>query len=67
MAMPQAQNSVFARINKALHALYDNKMREPLPQRWVDFIRRLNELDQMRDEAKQRETEAPTETKMRKN
>src|SRR5437660_12505077 len=52
-AMPQAQNSMSARISKALHAQYDEKAREPLPQRWVELIRHLNELDQMRAEATQ--------------
>ena len=65
--MPQAQNSILVSIRKALHAQYDDAVREPLPQRWVDLIRYLNEKDQMRAEATQSETEAPAEHKMQKH
>ena len=65
--MPQARKSSLLDISKALHAQYDAKMREPLPERWVDLIRRLNELDRIRSEATQRQTEAPAEHKTRKN
>ena len=61
--MPQAQNSILARIRNALHAQYDEKAREPLPQRWVDLIRYLDEKDQMRSEATQQKTEAPADPK----
>jgi hypothetical protein len=45
--MPQARNLFTEHISKALHAQYDETVREPLPQRWVDLIRYLNERDQL--------------------
>ena len=30
-------------LRKALHAYFDGIMKEPLPERWVDLINRLNE------------------------
>ena len=64
--MPQAQNSLLERISKALQVQHDETAREPLPQRWVDLIRYLNEKDQMRSEVMQRKTRAPADPKMRK-
>ena len=52
--MPHAQNSILERIRNALHVQYDETVREPLPERWVDLIRYLNEKDQVRSEAMQR-------------
>jgi hypothetical protein len=48
--MRQPQNPILERIRKALHAQYDDTVNEPLPQRWVDLIRYLNEKDRMRSE-----------------
>jgi hypothetical protein len=31
------------RLGTALHAFFDNIVREPLPERWVDLIKRLSE------------------------
>jgi hypothetical protein len=45
--MPQAQNFFRKHISKTLHAHYDETVREPLPQRWVDLINYLNEREQM--------------------
>ena len=30
------------RITKALHRSYDELLHEPLPERWIDLIKRLN-------------------------
>jgi hypothetical protein len=45
--MPQAQNFFRKHISKPLRAHYDETVREPLPQRWVDLINYLNEREQM--------------------
>jgi hypothetical protein len=67
MAMPQAQKPILDRIRKALHVQYDETVREPLPERWVDLIRYLNEKDQMHSEAGQRRTDGPSGHKIQKN
>jgi anti-sigma factor NepR-like protein len=50
--MPQARSPIVERIKSALHAQYDAILNEPLPERWVDLIHRLNE-----QERRQRESE----------
>jgi hypothetical protein len=67
MAMPQARNSFWAHIGKALHVQHDDTLREPLPRRWVDLIRYLNEKDRALSQARQRGTERSTKRKIRKN
>jgi hypothetical protein len=32
----------FERITKELHRSYDELLHEPLPERWIDLIKRLN-------------------------
>jgi hypothetical protein len=32
----------FERITKALHRSYDELLHEPLPERWIDLLKRLN-------------------------
>jgi hypothetical protein len=41
--MRRAQHPVFECIGKTLSSRYDAIVQEPLPQRWVDLIRNLNE------------------------
>ena len=43
--MPQARSPIVERIKMALHAQYDAILNEPLPERWVDLIHRLNEQE----------------------
>jgi hypothetical protein len=49
--MEHASSTFLQLISRALRANYDAVAREPLPERWVDLIHRLNdrerrELDQ---------------------
>jgi len=45
--MPQARSPIVERIRSALHAQYDAILKEPLPERWVDLIDRLNEQERL--------------------
>ena len=48
--MPQARSQIVERLKSALHAQYDAILSEPLPERWVDLIHRLNEQERMQCE-----------------
>jgi hypothetical protein len=48
-----APNSFLGLISKALRANYDVITKEPLPERWVDLIRHLNERERMEAERDQ--------------
>jgi len=41
--MPQVGSPIVERLKTALRAQYDAIVIEPLPERWVDLIKRLNE------------------------
>ena len=43
--MPQARSQIVERLKSALQAQYDAILNEPLPERWVDLIHRLNEQE----------------------
>ena len=43
--MPQARSQIVERLRSALQAQYDAILNEPLPERWVDLIHRLNEQE----------------------
>jgi hypothetical protein len=43
--MPQARSQVVERLRSALQAQYDAILNEPLPERWIDLIHRLNEQE----------------------
>jgi len=43
--MPQARSQIVERLRSALRAQYDAILNEPLPERWVDLIHRLNEQE----------------------
>ena len=43
------------RITKALHRSYDELLHEPLPERWIDLIERLNAEEIDRREGTHRE------------
>ena len=55
--MRPAHTTIFERINKALQAQYADIVDERLPERWVDLIRYLNEMERKESEAPQPETE----------
>jgi hypothetical protein len=57
MAMPQAHNSILHYLAKPLHDRNDDITHEPLPQRWLDLIRQLNEKEQTAAKAHQPEAE----------
>jgi hypothetical protein len=46
-------------LGKVLHTQTDDITHEPLPQRWVDLIRYLDEKERMRSEDRQREAGPP--------
>lgn len=41
-------------FGRALHAENDHVLREPLPQRWIDLIRYLNEKERQEEEQRRR-------------
>ena len=43
----EAPSSFLSLVTKALRANFDHIANEPLPQRWVDLIHRLNELERI--------------------
>jgi hypothetical protein len=45
--------SLLERIGKTLHVYFDGFAREPISERWVDLIQRLNEKESLQDKAKQ--------------
>jgi len=49
--MPQARSQIVERLKSALHAQYDAIVNEPLPERWVDLIHRLNEQERLQGES----------------
>ena len=52
--MPQVKTAVWKHINKVLRMQHEETVSEPLPQRWIDLIRYLNEMDAKRDQATER-------------
>jgi len=54
--MRQPRSAIVERIKVALHAQYDAILQEPLPERWVDLIHRLNER-----ERRERQGRSPAE------
>ena len=48
--MPQTGSPIVERLKTALRAQYDAIVIEPLPERWVDLIKRLNEQERVRRE-----------------
>jgi hypothetical protein len=52
--MPHARSPIVERIKSALHAQYDAILNEPLPERWVDLIHRLNEQERRQRESEKR-------------
>ena len=48
--MPQTLSPAIERLKAALRAQYDAILNEPLPERWVDLIERLNEQERVQRE-----------------
>jgi len=48
--MPQVGSPIVERLKTALRAQYDAIVIEPLPERWVDLIKRLNEQERAQRE-----------------
>ena len=43
--MPKALSPVFRRISEMLHDQFNEVVREPLPHRWIELIKVLNEKE----------------------
>jgi len=46
--MQQPQGTILQRLGKALHVHDNDITQEPLPRRWVDLIRHLDEQERRR-------------------
>jgi hypothetical protein len=46
----QIQETILRRLGKALNVRFDDITHEPLPDRWVELIRHLNELERRHSE-----------------
>jgi hypothetical protein len=55
-AMRQPQQSILRHLWKAFQAQDDGNAHEPLPERWIDLIRQLDEKEQKGSEDPQSET-----------
>jgi len=49
--MPQTRSPTVERLKTALSAQYDAIVNEPLPERWVDLIKRLSEQERVQRES----------------
>jgi hypothetical protein len=49
----QKGRAITLRLREVLRHVFDSVVTEPLPERWVDLINRLNEADRKEAEAKQ--------------
>jgi hypothetical protein len=63
--MWQAQEFM-RRVGRALRT-NDDVAREPLPERWIDLIRYLDEKERMQSQAQQSETEPHVQRRPRSN
>jgi hypothetical protein len=53
--MRQAQSTLLQRLGKAIHAHHNGITHAPLPRRWVDLIRHLDEQERKHSQAQQPE------------
>ena len=53
----QGQETLLRRLGKAFHLYADDIAHEPLPRRWVDLIRYLDEQERMRKDDRKVETQ----------
>jgi hypothetical protein len=56
--MQQGQDTILSRLGKALRALVDEPVNEPLPTRWVELIRYLDEQERRPKDSREGETSA---------
>ena len=54
--MPQAGSPIVERLKTTLRAQYDAIVNEPLPERWVDLIKRLNQQERAQRETCENKT-----------
>ena len=57
----QQQETILTRLGKALHGHLDGVVAEPMPERWVDLIRYLNEKERLQSESDRPKIEPRTE------
>ena len=46
------QETILQRLGKALNVRLDDVTHEPLPQRWIDLIKHLNEEERAQERAR---------------
>jgi hypothetical protein len=56
-AMQQGQDTILRRLGKAFHVYVDETAHEPLPRRWVELIRYLDEQERKRSDNQRSERE----------
>jgi len=56
----QTSTSFLGLISRALRANYERVLEEPFPERWVDLINHLNELEKAEQTRDQLELPLPT-------
>ena len=57
--MPQTGSLIVERLRTVLRAQYEAIVNEPLPERWVDLIKRLNEQERAQRETRERNARLP--------
>jgi len=57
--MPQTGSPIVERLKTALRAQYEAIVNEPLPERWVDLIKCLNEQERAQRETCENKTRLP--------
>jgi hypothetical protein len=55
----QTSTSFLALISRALRTTYDDIAKEPLPERWVDLIKHLNERERTQQTGDQNDHPSP--------
>ena len=58
--MPQIGSPIVERLKTALRAQYEAIVDEPLPERWVDLIKRLNEQERAQRETCENKARLPS-------
>ena len=51
--MREQTPSLLERVGKTLHVYFDGLAKEPVSERWIDLIQRLNEKERLQASAKQ--------------
>ena len=58
--MEKAKATLLGNLGKTLHTYFDAAANEPLPQRWVDLVKYLNEKERAQAEAQQQRPAPPS-------